>query len=65
MRQTLPLSRSRSDSILGGVLGGLAQAFQLDPARVRLAFFILTVLSAGFPGVLVYLLLMYIMPREV
>jgi phage shock protein C len=60
---TLPLRRSRSDSVLAGVLGGFAQAFQLDPFRVRLGFFVLTALSAGFPGILLYLVLLFVIPE--
>jgi phage shock protein C len=61
---SVQLSRSASDQVLAGVLGGLARTFGLDPFRLRLGFFVLTVLSAGFPGILVYLLLLYIIPRE-
>ena len=31
------LYRSRSDKKLGGVCGGLAEYFQLDPSLIRLA----------------------------
>jgi phage shock protein C len=46
--------RSREDRVAGGVAGGLAHAFDLDPTLVRLAFVVLA--FAGF-GVLAYLVL--------
>lgn len=51
--------RSRSDHMLGGVAGGLAQYFNLDPTLVRLAFVLLA--FAGF-GVLAYLILWVVVP---
>ncbi len=59
---TRKLYRSRSDAILGGVCGGLGQYLNIDPTLVRL-FFILLALGNGI-GVLLYLLLWFIVPRE-
>src|SRR5215204_5154780 len=49
------LRRSRTDKMLGGVSGGLAEYSGIDPLLWRLAF-------AGGTGVLVYLLLWLLMP---
>jgi phage shock protein PspC (stress-responsive transcriptional regulator) len=35
---------------------------RLRSSRVRLAYFLLTLLSAGFPGVIVYFVLWFLMP---
>lgn len=59
-----PLQRSRGDRMIAGVCGGLAEWLGWDPTVVRLGYLVLTVLSAAFPGVLVYLLLWIIMPDE-
>ena len=56
------LRRSQDDQVLTGVLGGLAAFFQVRPRRVRTAYVVLSLLSAGFPGVLVYVLLLYVVP---
>jgi signal transduction histidine kinase/phage shock protein PspC (stress-responsive transcriptional regulator) len=56
------LRRSRSDRMLAGVAGGVAQHLGLDPFVVRLAFVGLS-LAAGF-GVVVYLLLWVLAPAE-
>ncbi len=57
------LQRSSTDSILGGVCGGLANYFDLDPTLVRVAYVLLSVCTA-FSGVLAYILLLIIMPKE-
>lgn len=53
-------TRSRSDRIIGGVCGGLAEYYGLDPLMVR----ILTVVLTAFTGVplFVYLVLWMVMP---
>ena len=57
------LLRSRN-SMIAGVCGGIANYFGLDPTLVRVGYVILSVISVGFPGLIVYLLLMIIMPKE-
>lgn len=60
----MKLRRSRHDCILAGVCGGIAQGMGWPSFRVRLAYVIVSVLSAAFPGILVYLLLWFLMPKE-
>ncbi len=57
------LRRSRDERMIGGVCGGLAEWLGWDVTLVRVAYVILSVLSAGFPGILVYILLWIIMPE--
>ncbi|MBX9189964.1 PspC domain-containing protein [Bacteroides sp. K03] len=57
------LTRSRSDRMLAGVCGGLAQFFGLDTSLVRIAYAILTIFTA-FAGVPVYILMWIIIPEE-
>ena len=57
------LQRSSTDSMLGGVCGVLANYFDFDPTLVRVAYVLLSVCTA-FSGVLAYILLMIIMPKE-
>ncbi len=56
------LYRSQKDRIVGGVCGGLAEVLDIDPTLVRLVFVLLALL--GGHGVLLYLILWLIMPRE-
>lgn len=60
----MKLRRSRHDCILAGVCGGLARWLGWPSFRVRLVYVILSVLSAAFPGILVYLALWFLMPKE-
>jgi phage shock protein C len=55
------LYRSRTDSMIGGVCGGLARYFNIDSVLVRL-FFILLVWSGM--SVLAYIVLWIVMPLE-
>ncbi|RFU23432.1 PspC domain-containing protein [Geodermatophilus marinus] len=55
-----PLQRSRSDRVLGGVAGGLADYTGIDALLWRVAFVALTL--AGGTGVLVYALLWLLTP---
>ena len=56
------LYRSTSDSMLGGVCGGLGKYFDADPNLIRLIFVIFAAIT-GF-GILVYLALWLILPEE-
>ena len=58
-----PLRRSRTDRMLAGVIGGLAAYFGLDPTMLRVVYVVGSILSAAFPGILVYVLLWIVMPE--
>ena len=55
------LRRSTTNKVVGGVAGGLAEAYGWDPTLVRLGFVLLTLMHGG--GVLLYLLLLFVMPK--
>jgi phage shock protein PspC (stress-responsive transcriptional regulator) len=59
----MPLQRSRRHRMIAGVCGGLAEWLGWDPTVVRILYVLISVLSAAFPGILVYLLLWIIMPK--
>lgn len=59
-----PLTRVRQGKLIAGVCGGLAKWLGWDPTLVRLGYLVVTVLSAAFPGVLIYILLWVLMPQE-
>lgn len=56
------LYRSRRDKMLGGVAGGLAEYFDIDPTLVRIAFVI--TLFLGGSGILAYVILWIVVPEE-
>ena len=57
------LSRTREDRVLAGVVGGIARRFDWNPTVVRALFVVVSVVSAAFPGIFVYLLLWMLMPE--
>ena len=59
---TRRLTRSRSDRMLGGVAGGLAEYFRVDPVIFRIGFAV--TLFFGGLGALVYLAIMIFVPSE-
>lgn len=58
-----PLTRSRQNALLAGVCAGLADHFGWDPTLVRVGYVVLSICSAAFPGLLVYLILWLVMPN--
>lgn len=61
MAQDKKLQRS-ANKTLAGVCGGIAEYFDVDPTLVRVVYATLTIFCGGFPGVLLYIILMLIMP---
>jgi phage shock protein C len=58
-----PLRRSRADRMIAGVVGGLARYFDVDPTLARVVFVVASLVSAAFPGILVYAVLWLIIPE--
>lgn len=58
------LTRSSSNRMLAGVCGGIARWLGWDATMVRVAYVLLSIFSAAFPGVLVYIILWIVMPRD-
>ena len=55
------LTRS-TNKMLAGVCGGIAEFFEVDPTWIRVAYAALSIFTTGFPGLLLYIILMLIMP---
>jgi phage shock protein C len=56
------LYRSVTDKMIGGVAGGLAEYFEIDPVIVRLIF-VLAVIFGG-SGIIAYIILWIIIPQK-
>jgi phage shock protein PspC (stress-responsive transcriptional regulator) len=56
------LYRSVTDKQIAGVCAGLAKYFDLDPTIVRLIFLVIAL--AGGPGVILYIILVFVIPEE-
>lgn len=60
-----PLRRSRGKRMIAGVMGGgFAEHFDLNVTLLRALYVVVSILSAAFPGILVYLLLWFLIPAR-
>jgi phage shock protein C len=55
------LTRS-NNKMIAGVCAGLAEYFGMDVTLVRVLYVLVSILSAAFPGIIVYIVLMFVMP---
>jgi phage shock protein C len=51
-----------NDKVIAGVCGGIANFFGWDIALVRILYLLISIFSAAFPGIIVYIILWIIMP---
>lgn len=58
------LLRSNSNKMIAGVCAGLANYLGWSADKVRVLYVVVSILSAAFPGALVYLVLWFVMPKE-
>jgi phage shock protein PspC (stress-responsive transcriptional regulator) len=56
------LKRS-NDRMIAGVCGGIAEWVGWSADKVRVVYVIVSILSAAFPGIIVYLVLWLVMPE--
>ncbi len=57
------LKRS-SDKMIAGVCAGIANYLGWETSVTRIAYVLLSIFSAGFPGLLVYIILWFVMPDD-
>lgn len=57
------IKRSTDKAMIGGVCAGIAEHFGWSVTGTRVVYVIISLLSAAFPGILVYLFLWLILPR--
>jgi phage shock protein C len=60
----MPLYRSRRNSMIAGVCGGIAEWLGWSPSWVRLLYVVISILSVAFPGIIVYIILWVVMPKS-
>jgi phage shock protein PspC (stress-responsive transcriptional regulator) len=53
------------DRMIAGVIGGIARRFGWSSTLLRIVFVIVSIASVAFPGILVYLILWVLMPKEI
>ena len=55
--------RSTKNSMIAGVIGGMAEFFEVDATLLRVIYVIGSIVSVAFPGILVYLILWFLIPK--
>ena len=63
MDQVKRLYRSSTDHVFGGVCGGIAEYFHVDPVMIRIAAVFLALISCG-AAIVAYLLMWIIVPQR-
>lgn len=61
---TKRLYRSKDNKIIGGILGGMGEYFDVDPTILRLIFLAFLFATAIIPGTLFYLIALLIVPKK-
>ncbi|WP_138418339.1 PspC domain-containing protein [Aquibacillus sediminis] len=58
------LTRSSMDRMFYGVIGGVANYFNIDSTLLRLIFVIALLFTSIFPLLIVYIVAIFIMPED-
>ncbi|MCC2631205.1 MAG: PspC domain protein [Candidatus Paceibacter sp.] len=58
------LYRSKTNRVFAGVCGGVAEYLNIDPTILRVLWVLLVVFTGIFPGVLVYIIAIFIIPEQ-
>lgn len=58
------LYRSRQNRIIAGIIGGVGDYFEIDPSLLRLVWLVVVVFSGVVPGLVVYILACFVIPRH-
>lgn len=53
-----------NDRVLAGVLAGFAEYIHADKKLIRLIYVLISIFSAGFPGLLVYIIFWIVTPEK-
>ena len=64
MKNTTGISRDKSNAMIGGVCAGLARHFGWSVTGTRVVYVLASILSAAFPGMIVYIILWLLLPED-
>lgn len=63
MNEQRRLTKS-NNKMIAGVLAGIAEYMDVDPTIIRIAYTALAIFSAGFPGLILYIIMACIIPNK-
>lgn len=52
------------DKMIAGVCSGLAEYFDVDPTLIRILYVGLSLFTAAFPGIILYIIMCIVIPME-
>lgn len=58
------LYRSKTNKVWDGVLGGFGEYFAVDPTLLRVLFVLFVICTGIFPGVIAYIIAIFIIPQQ-
>jgi len=58
------LYRSKENKVWKGVLGGFGEYYNTDPTLLRVLFVIFVIVTGIFPGVLAYIIAIFMIPYK-
>ena len=64
MNTSTGIKRDKRNGMLGGVCAGLARHFGWSVTGTRVVYVLASIISAAFPGILVYIILWLILPAS-
>jgi phage shock protein C len=56
--------RRSHNKMIAGVCAGIAEYLDFDPSLVRIGYVLISIFSAAFPGILVYIILWIVIPEK-
>lgn len=56
--------KSKKDKMIFGIIGGMAEYFQIDSTVLRIIFLVIASLSGFVPGIMAYFLSFFIVPNK-
>lgn len=64
MEKKKKLYRSKENKVFAGILGGLGEYFDIDPVVLRVAWVLLIGLTGFAPGIIAYIIAIFIVPKK-
>lgn len=58
------LFRSKTNKVIAGICGGIGEMVNIDPTIIRLLVIFLTVITGLLPGIITYILAIFIVPEN-
>ena len=62
--ETKRLYRSSTNKVFAGICGGLGEYAGIDPVLLRLFWLLVVIFSGVVPGVVAYILAIFIIPKK-